>query len=198
MQHIPDFFKQSLVKLAGPFWGKPRLASLLFALIRQVQDLEDTIDAVGLAYQIDTADDARLAILGKVVGQSRLGAWDTETYRAVIRGRIRASRSHGRHDDIVEVILLVTQTTEPILVTHLVPATVLVELGEPVDAEHMIALAFLLPKTRAAGVRLNFVTPISGGFSFDSSVAPIVGAGTFDSSVAPIVGAGVFGSANTF
>jgi hypothetical protein len=161
VDRIPDHFKQALVKLAMPFWGKPRIASLLYALIRQVQVLEDTIADVAERYTIDGADDARLAILGKIVGQSRLGAWSTETYRAVIRGRIRAARSHGRTDDLIEVLRLVTETTDPIAVEHVVPATAIITMPAPVDDEHMIAVEFLLPKTRAAGVKLHFIRPVS-------------------------------------
>jgi hypothetical protein len=161
VDRITDHFKQALVKLAAPFWGKPRIASLLFALIRQVQDLEDAIDEVSERYRIDTADDARLTVLGKVVGQSRLGDWDTETYRAVIRGRIRASRSHGRTDDIVEVLRLATGETDPIDVQHLSPATAIITMPNPIDVAHMAAVVFLLPKARAAGVKLHLTVPFS-------------------------------------
>lgn len=159
MDRIDDHFKQALVKLVAPFWGKPRIASLLWALIRQTQILEDTIKEVGDAYTIDGADDARLAILGKVVGQSRLGAWSTETYRSVIRGRIRAARSHGRSDDIVEVLRLATGITDPIQVEHPGGATVVITLPENVDADTMVAVAFLLPKARAAGIAQHLVNP---------------------------------------
>lgn len=166
-----DHFKQALVKLVAPFWGKPRIASLLYALIRQVQDLEDTIWEVSERYQIDTADDARLNVLGRIVGQPRFG-FNTETYRAVIRGRIRAARSHGRTDDIVEVLRLATETTDPITVEHFIPATVRVTMPEHVDADHMAAVAFLLPKARAAGVRLEFINPPPGGaLTWASSVS---------------------------
>lgn len=155
-----DHFKQALVKLVAPFWGKPRIASLLYALLRQTQILEDTIWEVSEAYQIDTADSARLDVLGRIVGQPRFGFSDEE-YRAVIRGRIRAARSHGRTDDIIEMLRLVTGTTDPITVTHLPRATAVVEMPEPVDADAMTAVAYLLPKTRAAGVQLHLFVPTS-------------------------------------
>jgi hypothetical protein len=148
-------------------WGKPRIASLLYAFIRQVQILEDTIADVGERYTIAGADDARLAILGKIVGQSRLGAWSTETYRAVIRGRIRAAHSHGRHDDIVEVLRLATRVTERIRLDYIPHAKVYVTMPRFIDADMLEAVRFLLPKARAAGVQLQLL--VSGSTDPDDT-----------------------------
>jgi hypothetical protein len=114
-----------------------------------------------------------------------------------VRARIATNRSHGTEDDIINVLRLITGSTAPILVYPLVPATIAVEMGEPVSDEHMVAIAFLLPKARGAGIRLNFVAPTEGGLILDSSVSTLAGAGTFDSSVSTILGAGTFGSATT-
>jgi hypothetical protein len=86
-----------------------------------------------------------------------------------VRARIATNRSHGTEDDIINVLRLITGSTAPILVYPLVPATIAVEMGEPVSDEHMVAIAFLLPKARGAGIRLNFVAPTEGDALWDVS-----------------------------
>jgi hypothetical protein len=196
LEKIDRHFGEALTALVPPFWGKPVIAALLRSYINRVQELEDDIFQVLGAYDINTCDATRLAVLGRIVGQSNLG-WDLETYRAIVRARIATNRSHGTEDDIINVLRLITGSTAPILVYPLVPATIAVEMGEPVSDEHMVAIAFLLPKARGAGIRLNFVAPTEGGLILDSSVSTLAGAGTFDSSVSTILGAGTFGSATT-
>lgn len=187
---------KAITSLVPPFFGKPRIAALLAALVRRVQELEDDAWEVLEAFNVNTADAARLAVLGRVVGQPNLG-WDLETYRAVVRARIATNRSHGRDGDIANVLRLITQSTAPITLTTLQPATLSVEMGEPVSAEHLLAIVYLLPKARAAGVRLNFVAPTEGAWLFDSSGSALADASTFDSSATPLTGAGTFGTAIT-
>lgn len=197
LEKIDRHFGEAIVSLVPAFWGRPRIAALLRSYVNRVQELEDDIFEVLSAYDINTCDATRLAVLGRIVGQSNTVGWDLETYRAIVRARIATNRSHGTEDDIINVLRLITGSTAPILVYPLVPATIAIEMGEPVSDEHMVAIAFLLPKARGAGIRLNFVAPTEGGLILDSSVSTLAGAGTFDSSVSTILGAGTFGSATT-
>lgn len=138
-----------------PFWGKPRIAALLRAYLRQVQIIEDTVWDVLDRYTITGADTARLDVLGRIVGQPRYWS-DDEIYRAVIRGKIRANRSRGLTEDIVEVVQAVTPTDDTVHVEHYSPATAYVWAEAPIADNIATALEFLLPKTRAAGVQLHF------------------------------------------
>lgn len=149
-----EHFHQALVKLVPPLWGKPRVASLLLSVIRRVQEFEADVWPIFDAYNINTADDARLAILGRVIGQPNL-RWDTETYRAIIRGKIRANRSRGLPDDLIEVLHLIVGTPALVQIEYYSPATAFVAL-EPGVTFEAGAAEFLLPKTRAAGVQLHF------------------------------------------
>jgi hypothetical protein len=154
LEQIDDHFEQSLVKFVAPFWGKPRMAALLQSFVARVQELEDATFEVLAAFNIDTADAARLAVLGRIAGQTNYG-WSTETYRSVIRAKIRANRSRSTEDDIVDVIRLAMGSEGRIFLQHMVPATCWVWLTDGVDDDHLEALQFLLPKTRAAGVQLQ-------------------------------------------
>lgn len=155
-----EHFHAALVKLAGPFWGKPRVAALLRAMIRRVQELEDATWEVLAAYNIDTADATRLDILGRVVGQPRF-AFDDEEFRSVIRAKIAANKSRTLVDDIINVIHLATAGTQEVHVSHFSPATCVVELSAEITAAQHTALEYLLPKTRAAGVQLHLVRVLS-------------------------------------
>lgn len=196
LERIDNHFGLAVVALVPPFWGKPRVAALLRSYVRPIQQLENDIFEVLAAYDVNTCDAARLAVLGRIVGQSNLG-WDLETYRAIVRAKIATNRSHGREDDIINVLRLITGSTAPITIAPIVPATMSVEMGEPVSAEHMVAISFLLPKARGAGIRLNFVAPTEGGLILDDATGALAAANVLDDSVTPITGAGTFGSAST-
>jgi len=196
LERIERHFGEALIALVPPFWGKPRVAALLRSYINRVQEFEDACFEVLGAFDVNTCDEIRLKVLAKIVGQSNLG-WDLETFRAVVRARIATNRSHGTEDDLIKVLRLITGTTAEITVAPFVPASMHVEMGEPVSDEHMVALTFLLPKVRGAGIRLNFVAPTEGGLIFDSSVTAADSASLLDSSVSPITDAGTFGRAIT-
>lgn len=156
MERITNHFRQGLVKLAPPFWGKPKIAALLQSFLNHTTSLEDAAWDVLEARTLDNADAVRLVVLGKIVGQPNFG-WDLETYRAVIRGKIRTNRSRALSDDIIEVVRLITQTTLPVRIEHFAPATMWAILTEPAPtANELTALRFLLPKARGAGVKQHF------------------------------------------
>lgn len=174
MTPITNHFNLGLVKLIAPFFGKPRIASLMLAMMNRVQELEDATWDVLERYTIDGADDARLDVLGRVVGQPNLG-WITETYRAVLRGKIRANRSRGLAIDIVEVCNFVTPTDEQVLLLEPGYATLIVQPQFEVDADIQAALVFLLPKTRAAGVQMHVAfAPESATGTYEFGVDGVV------------------------
>ena len=183
LERIERHFGEAIVKLVPSFWGKPVIAAILRSYINRVQEFEDDCFAVMNAFDIRTCDATRLAILGKVVGQPNLG-WDTETYRAVVRAKIATNRSHGRENDLVNVLRLILGSPAGLTVDvrHSAPATVRVQPSEHVDATHMPAVAYLLPKARAAGVKMHFFNPPAGtGLTWASAVSG--GGGEFASSV---------------
>lgn len=149
-----------IVKPAPNWWGKPRFMALLRAMLRPVQTIEDTIWQVFTAYHIDTADTARLNILGKIVGQPRLTS-DDEYYRAVIRAKIRTNRSRGLTVDLIEVCQMAAALTTQTPVAHYAPATCTVTLGQTIGDSKASGLRFLLPRARAAAVQLHLFRPMT-------------------------------------
>jgi hypothetical protein len=183
LERIERHFGEAIVKLVPSFWGKPVIAAILRSYVNRVQEFEDDCFEVMNAFDIRTCDATRLAILGKVVGQPNLG-WDTETYRAVVRAKIASNRSHGRENDLVNVLRLILGSPEGMTVSvqHYAPATVTVSPSVHVDAVHMPAVQYLMPKARAAGVKMHFLNPPAGGaLTWASSVSG--GGGDLASSV---------------
>jgi hypothetical protein len=153
LEHIERHFGEGLTALVPPFWGKPVIAALLRSYLNRVQELEGDIFDVLSAFDVRTCDETRLAVLGRIVGQSNLG-WDLETYRAVIMARIAANRSHGREQDLITVIGLASGAVGAVVLA-IGNANLYVTLPGAITDAALTALRFLLPKTRAAGVGMQ-------------------------------------------
>ncbi len=145
--------RAAILDLAAPFWGKPRIVSVLVAALDQIQRLEDDAWDIMVSRTLDEADIVRLKVLGKLVGQPRHG-FDTEDYRTLIRARARANRSQGTARDLAEVLLILVGSANFSMV-EAGDATLLVTALIPLDANALAMLAEILPDTRAAGVGLQ-------------------------------------------
>lgn len=179
LERIERHFGEAIVSLIPPFFGKPVIAALLRSYIRRVQELEDDAFEVLSAFDVNTCDETRLKVLAKIVGVSNLG-WDLETFRAVVRARIATNRSHGREDDIINVLRLITTSTAPITLRAMSPATLRIDMGESVSATHMAAVSFLLPKARGAGIQQQFLNPPPTAPTTALTFASAVGGGGGD------------------
>lgn len=155
LQYIRDHEEVAARKLAPPFWGKPFVAAVLAALTRELQSLEDTFWEILESRTLENADLTRLKVLGKIVGQPRLG-FGTEAYRTLIEARALANVSRGRASDLLAVLTLLLGEGDFVLLA-VGNATLYITALEPVDAEGVAMVAQILPDTRAAGVGLQFL-----------------------------------------
>lgn len=99
---ITDHAEQAYARLVEQYKGKPKFKAVLYALARQIQELEDAYYQLLTERSIDTAVGVVLDILGKIVGERRGGASDAD-YRLRIRARIRANLSSGTVEEIYAV-----------------------------------------------------------------------------------------------
>lgn len=155
-RHVPE----ARARVTGQLWGKPRFNALLRSYIRRVQEVEDALWDLMEAYDPRLATGRHLDKIGLLVGQPRFG-FDDETYRRVIFGRIRAARSRGRFDDLLEIVQLVCDLrgNETQSATGVGNATVLLQISRALTVEEVEALSYLLPLARAAGVQLHLSAP---------------------------------------
>lgn len=70
----------------------------------QFQDLEDAGQSLLTLPSIDDSVGAQLDVIGRIVGQSRLG-FDDPTYRMLLKARVLSNRSTGTTEDIYKVML---------------------------------------------------------------------------------------------
>lgn len=127
---------------------------LLTALLGPTQTLEDTLQDMLAQRSIEDAVGAQLDILGKLVGESRLGLSDDD-YRRHIRARIVTNRSNGTIEDLIRITDLVFNEEE---------ATIRIENGyccvtihlEDIVSDWDVAMIVIkfLRKGVAAGVRV--------------------------------------------
>lgn len=147
LEHNVGHVLAALKKLAAPFWGKPRIASFVYAVVRQVQEIEDVAHDIIDAWMIDNATGPRLTSIGQFVGQENTGAWDEDTYRLYIKARIRINRSEGTRKDVWDVTQLLGVRAK---ITPVYPAANRIDLLD--NPEQSATIAVLLGDTVGAGI----------------------------------------------
>lgn len=69
---------------------------------RQFQDLEDAAQTMFVLLVIDDSEGVMLDLIGRVIGQPRLGS-DDATYRLYLRARVLANKSSGGNENLYKV-----------------------------------------------------------------------------------------------
>lgn len=149
---ITDHVDQALAKLSTRYKPWPIFRAWVASHVKPLQDLEDAAHPIGSAFDLDTADLARLQVLAKIVGQSVLS--DAEQLRAAIRVRILVNRSNGRLPEIARICALLFGQTE---IRELSPPRLLIYPADPVSAPAVLQ-ASLLRESKAGGVGLTLIT----------------------------------------
>jgi hypothetical protein len=158
----PDIVRAGVLDLVPAYWGKPRITSLLVALLNAVQRLEDAASDVLEIFPIGAADLERLRVLGRIVGEPRLDR-DLERYRRAIRGRAIANQSRGRLTDLARISAIVLA---PIAAIYEGVRSVLIVCVDPVPGALSDAFG-LLRDAKPAGVALEIVAWPTGSLTLD-------------------------------
>ncbi len=170
MIKVDDHVALGLSRLSAQIAGKSNMRKWLSALLRPFQRLEDALWQIYTLTDVDTATDAALVLLGKLVGEPDTGL-DDETYRRRIRARIAVNRSKGRTEDLYTVALSVLGTTTVVVqVADDWPAGVIVTLIGAVTQATADAMIDLLRQAAPVGVRVNLEYTLSDtedAFTFD-------------------------------
>lgn len=132
----------------------PNRIAYLRALAQPAADIAAAFLQLITITSIDDCTGIQLDVIGKIVGQARLGLVDVD-YRRYLRARIAANRSSGATDTIYRVARLVINdpTVTLQLVTEGVAAFSLFVAGQPVTGATQTALAALVRAAASAGVR---------------------------------------------
>jgi Protein of unknown function (DUF2612) len=150
-----DHVAGGLALLLSQYRERPRLAALLSSFLRRVQELDDATLDVLVSRLLDTATGAQLRVLGRLVGQTNAYGWSDNVYRLFIRARIRANKSNGHGDDVIDVLNLV-QDPSFFSLREYYPATMLAEYEGPTTVDPQI-LMDLVRSAKGAGVKLQLL-----------------------------------------
>lgn len=149
---------------------KSRLSALLASYVRVFQGAEDALWDVYIKRLLDNATAAQLDTIGAIVGQPRIGT-DDDAYRLFIRTRIRANRSRGRPEDIVQVAAIALSGIRFDYLEYY-PASFVVEVLDPLP-DFVTFIHDILTATKPAGVGWSLhYTPSTPGdsiFRFSST-----------------------------
>jgi hypothetical protein len=154
LARITDHARRAILNLPPPYWGKPVIATFVWALNREVQVLEDAIWSVLEARLVDTATGENLITLGTMIGEPYLG-YAEEDYRALVKARIRINRSSGRANDLIEVLQEVG--SESVEVSDL-PAPAHAQVVTDIGGLSLPIIRKMASETKAAGVTLDVYT----------------------------------------
>lgn len=139
------------------FQDSDNLKAFLAALIDRVQEIEDALDPMIEARDLDNADTDRLDGIGAILHVSRSGRSDG-AYRLRLRAEIKVNSSNGTVPDLVDIVALMAGTplAPDVEVQEYHPRTVYIRprnytvtAPETFDA--------LLQRAKAAGISLHFI-----------------------------------------
>lgn len=162
--HVDD----GLRSFARQFASRPRLAALLTALLRPVQELESAVWAL-YALGIGESSGHALDQLGAVLGAARPTGLSDEQYRWILRAATVALRSSGTGDDLIKAMReLMGGTSLAFYVREHFPADVVVEPKRATTLQAS-AIKAVLMRVKSGGVGLQVVDVPSGDtFAFST------------------------------
>lgn len=148
-------------RLISFFRSKPRVVAFLRAVLgAAIQDAHDAAYQLLTERWLDTSIGAQLDRIGWLVNLPRAG-WPDETYRQLLRAQVLVLRSNGRWGDLVSILLVLGATPTGIRFADSGPAGGRIVTVDDFDAGTIggYAIASLLRRAKAAGVRLTFDHP---------------------------------------
>lgn len=150
IERIDDYFAHSKDLFIQVFRDKPRLNVILKAFARQADELEAVFWQILDARNIDKAVGIQLDIIGKLVGQPRVGT-DDEVYRLYLKARIRSNRSSGKNIDIFALmeLMLGVDTFE---IRDLYPASFVADALVAIDPELAPSMGLFVHLATSAGI----------------------------------------------
>jgi hypothetical protein len=174
---ITDIVRRGILNLQPSYWGKPRIASALRALLEGVQEVETATQEVIATRTIDGAHRNQLRVLGELVGQPDTGL-DLEDYRKAVKARALANRSRGNVDDLLKVFAVFHAG---VVNWQAIPPAKLRLFAEGLGTVPMQTVLGLLGDARAGGVGLDVMWAPGVGNRFSSSTGGAFGAGEMSS-----------------
>lgn len=153
-----DHVTAAINRLPEQFKNKTNIRKLVTLLVEPAQELEEVFWDLILYRTADTATDATLDLIGKIVGELRGGKAD-DLYRRYIKARILTNRSHGLVETLIRIVRLIHDDPVYVHVQSMPIATVVVTLADTTTTDAVAdALIDFLKQAVSAGVRIDLAT----------------------------------------
>lgn len=152
IDYIADWRARLRKRLYWQFRSKPRWQALADLLAAQAQDLEDATQTLFSFPNIDDSEGPQLDLIGRIIGQVRLGTSDA-VYRMYLKARVLINRSSGRFDELYAVLKAAFGDIG-FRITEGGTKALDVRIVGVVTAAQAAAAAFFLRDAKDAGVRI--------------------------------------------
>lgn len=171
---------EALALMLEEYKESPDLRALLTSYIEQVQELEEVSYDIYEKRLLDDAAKAQIDDLGELVRQERTSN-DDEIYRAFIKARIAINRSNGRTEEIINILRLVSLSTDIYHVRDTGNASIVVETFTPQTSAWADLILTLVKDAKAGGVKVQVIwsaRPEAMKFQFSSQSGTIESSST--------------------
>lgn len=186
-----DFLELARSRLASQFSQSPNIIAWLEGLSFESQELDDDLQDVLSLRSIDTAENAQLDTLGRIVRQERtIGTttYDDTDYRKWIRARATRNYTRSTPEDVIQATQAILNVSQVFFSDG--GAQITLGIGRDLTPEEIALLqSGLIPKT--AGVEIDFFvynaeafytyrsvttgSTIPSGDGYGTVTAPLVG-----------------------
>jgi hypothetical protein len=154
IEHIADYETRGPEQLVERY-RQPRIMAVLRSWLSELQYVEDVFWSLLTERIVDNASDARLDILGRILGQPREGRSD-EVYRAWVAARVLVLRSSGQIEQLIAIMRRLLGPSVPIYIEEYYPLAMMLRAEAPIDPTLGAQIAKFLAAAKGGGVALHF------------------------------------------
>jgi photosystem II stability/assembly factor-like uncharacterized protein len=138
---------------------KEKLEAFLRALVGPAQELEEVAHDLDTEMRLDNAVGAQLDMIGRIVNLQR-GSLSDNDYRTRLRAHIRANRSEGTPDDLLEVLRLMVEGNSLSIEEY--PTGIVMRIADTLS-EDPDAIVSELARARPSAVPLHLEYTLADG-----------------------------------
>ena len=171
LARVDDFGARLEDRLPAGLYERPRLRALMRAIGHGLQIIEDDLHDQTLALTLDGANDEDLDVVGRIVGEPRLGLIDVD-YRRFIAGRLLARKSRGTPSELTAILEVIAA---PCIAVHydMFAAGFRLYFGRstPLSDELLGRVRRFMVAVKPAGVTMLLVEYTASPVGFESPAA---------------------------
>lgn len=181
-----DYVAQAKARLLEQYKNSPKIASIIEALVIQLQETEGMFIDLRDNRTLNNATGETLDLIGSIVGVVRIVGEDDETYRGRVRQGIFKNRSQGTPEILIEVVTNFTLSNSIIFFEGAIASFAFNISDQTLTQTEIDSLYAALREAKAAGVRIEHITAFNETNAF--TFADGVGGGFGDTTNASIGG----------